>query len=265
MTDLKKNLRHLCQYHESISKICRDIGINRQQFNKYLNGTTIPSSFNLQRIATYFNVDVSDFFLTPDGFKAKSKQSVEVPTQQMPTRMKNLLTRAFPGNYRILQRYAGYYHSYFPSPRKKNVINCSLIQIFEQEGYFFSKTVERFGLNPDGSRFLSKYEGLVSYLNECIFISEFETLTNDAIVETILSPPYRTELQYLSGLTFGTTASQARVPYASRTAWAFLGKSINIKQALLKCGELDPKSLRIDPTVRKLLQLDIDGSINTLV
>ena len=39
MTDhLSKNLRLLCAQHGSIARVCREIEINRQQFNRYLSG-----------------------------------------------------------------------------------------------------------------------------------------------------------------------------------------------------------------------------------
>ena len=49
---LADNLRQLCRQRRSTSEVCRAIGINRQQFNKYLSGAAVPSSFNLARIAT---------------------------------------------------------------------------------------------------------------------------------------------------------------------------------------------------------------------
>ena len=36
--DLKANLRFLCAEKASTAQVCRDIGINQQQFSKYLSG-----------------------------------------------------------------------------------------------------------------------------------------------------------------------------------------------------------------------------------
>ena len=41
--NLTSNLSLLCTYYDSIAQVCRLIGINRQRFNKYLNGTAFPS------------------------------------------------------------------------------------------------------------------------------------------------------------------------------------------------------------------------------
>ncbi|MDG1430229.1 MAG: helix-turn-helix transcriptional regulator, partial [Paracoccaceae bacterium] len=64
-----KNLRFLCAESGSIAQVCRDIGINRQQFNRYLNGSGMPSAHNLRRIARYFNINEGDFVLDSETFR----------------------------------------------------------------------------------------------------------------------------------------------------------------------------------------------------
>ena len=54
---LAANLRLMCNRYTSIADICRQIKINRQQFNKYLSGQSSPSLHNLHRIAEFFGVD----------------------------------------------------------------------------------------------------------------------------------------------------------------------------------------------------------------
>lgn len=60
------NLRVLCQDAASISALCRDLGINRTQFNRYLGGESFPRPDVLHRICTYFNVDAR-ILLEPVG------------------------------------------------------------------------------------------------------------------------------------------------------------------------------------------------------
>ena len=52
-----RNLRLLCQPYASVSALCRDLGINRIQFNRYLSGESFPQPDILQRICAYFKVD----------------------------------------------------------------------------------------------------------------------------------------------------------------------------------------------------------------
>ena len=52
-----QNLHQLCAQGPSVSAICREIGINRTQFNRYLAGESFPRPDVLDRICGYFGVD----------------------------------------------------------------------------------------------------------------------------------------------------------------------------------------------------------------
>ena len=65
---LPSNLRHLVNSFGSISEFCRAVTINRQQFNKYLNGRSLPSPRNLRRICDQVGISESDLFLPPAEF-----------------------------------------------------------------------------------------------------------------------------------------------------------------------------------------------------
>ncbi|MCA0961864.1 helix-turn-helix domain-containing protein [Salipiger bermudensis] len=51
------NLRQLGQSSASVSQLCRDLGINRTQFNRYLAGESFPRPDVLHRICNFFGVD----------------------------------------------------------------------------------------------------------------------------------------------------------------------------------------------------------------
>ena len=55
-------LRELCEAKGTYSQVARDMGINRQQFARYLNGTSMPRDALVSKIAAYFNVDPSALF-----------------------------------------------------------------------------------------------------------------------------------------------------------------------------------------------------------
>ena len=56
------NLRDECLKFESIAQVCREIGINRQQFNKYLGGQSLPNQRTLAKLATFFNIPEEALF-----------------------------------------------------------------------------------------------------------------------------------------------------------------------------------------------------------
>ena len=67
---LARNLTRICQREESIAAVCRATKINRQQFNRYLAGTSIPNAENLKKICRHFGVSRSELFRGPSGVAA---------------------------------------------------------------------------------------------------------------------------------------------------------------------------------------------------
>lgn len=64
------NLRWLCETQPSIASVCRQTGINRQQFNRYLAGNAIPSAEVMRRICALFGVPEAAMFLSRGDLKA---------------------------------------------------------------------------------------------------------------------------------------------------------------------------------------------------
>lgn len=61
-----KTLRKLSEQAGSVNHVCKELGINRQQFAKYLSGQNVPSAYILQRLIDHFDVDPTVFFLYKD-------------------------------------------------------------------------------------------------------------------------------------------------------------------------------------------------------
>ncbi len=51
------NLRQLASGYRSVSELCRQLGINRTQFNRYLSGESFPRPDVLDRMCRFFDVD----------------------------------------------------------------------------------------------------------------------------------------------------------------------------------------------------------------
>ena len=51
------NLRLLTRRYKSVSGVCRELGVNRTQFNRYLAGESFPRPDVLQQICSFFDVD----------------------------------------------------------------------------------------------------------------------------------------------------------------------------------------------------------------
>ncbi len=63
---MSENLSRLCGAEKSIAAVCRATGINRQQFNRYLSGNTLPNKNNMGKICRYFRIHESDLFRIPE-------------------------------------------------------------------------------------------------------------------------------------------------------------------------------------------------------
>lgn len=249
MDDFAVNLRSICANYGSIAQVCREIGINRQQFNRYLNGGGMPSAHNLRRIARHFDVTEADLFADHGDFTRKhilnQKRTANGPV--------DLMTAPFRDQTQALRRYLGFYHSHFQTPTWDGMILRSLIWLYEKDGYVMTRSVERV-ISKDGSvHQKSRYEGMVSQRGNRVYVVEHEMVRDGSIVETILTPSHRQQVKFLRGMTIGVAWRPFVSPYASRAIWKRIESKITLREALKACGAFSPQSRHIDPTVRAYL------------
>ena len=114
------------------------------------------------------------------------------------------------------------------------------------------KTIARNKDPVDGALYLSKYDGYVSLLGNRIFAIEFQSLAQDAIVETILYPTGRSQLTLLRGVTLDLS-SKKRNPYVSPTVWKYLGRTVDLRAATKACGLLPIHSANLDRQIVQIL------------
>ena len=74
-----QNLRILCQGQSSISSICRDLEINRTQFNRYLSGESFPRPDVLHKICSFFETDARILLEPLDQIRAQATDALIHP------------------------------------------------------------------------------------------------------------------------------------------------------------------------------------------
>lgn len=74
---MAKNLRRLTSRIGSANYVCRELDINRQQYEKYLKGRSLPSAATLKRICSYFNVSEEELFAA--GAEPEADEPQEQP------------------------------------------------------------------------------------------------------------------------------------------------------------------------------------------
>lgn len=254
MAPLPQNLEYLCGFYPSIAEVCRRLGINRQQFNKYLSGQARPSRNNMRRICDFFGVTESELLMDEKRFceivgLRRRPLSGDLATEPL-AHLERLVRRS--GD---LRRYTGYYFRYFYSfgyPGK--IIKC-LVVIYEKDGRYYWKSIER--LQPEDGRKhgvrVSKYAGSLLLLGDRIFAMEYETLMLSSITQAILYPSYHTSVTTLIGVQTGMPIVRGRKPAASILLLEYIGQSIDQRKALHACGIFDDTHAAIDPRVRALI------------
>ncbi len=250
------NLRLLSAERVSIAQICRDIGINQQQFSRYLNGKGGPSAHNLRRICIYFEIEQEDLFKPPIEFRAQRSRQFDKSKLNLRDPFKN----AFPGELSKLRGHLGGYLTYCMSPSWPGSILVGSTFLLESERQVYSRTVER-GKAPDGSKIeRMRFDGRVCYHGNRIFLVEVNNHDDLALSETVLYPPHRLHRNYLRGITLGLAWRPHRTPYSVRTMWSRMPNNLTAKEVFQRCGVFRRSSRMVPEAVRSYL----DGKTDML-
>ncbi len=251
-SNFAKNLRTICNHHRSVADVCRSLQMNRQQFNKYLSGQVYPSRHNLERICSFFKLNEDQLALEESDFDrlatSKFRQN-ETPGDSIIERTINSL----PSDIETLSRYEGFYHGYFHALGFPGYIIRSLLHLYRDGDRFFTKNIEHLWQkgSPKNHHRRFKYRGMAFHLADRIFITEYETLTRHAICHTILFPSYRNSIDTLSGITTGVGSLNSHMPKSTRVEYEYLGKQVDLREVLGRCGLYDVESGEIDADIRE--------------
>lgn len=244
-----ENLRSLCAEYGSIAQVCRDIGFNRQQFNRYLTNAGMPSAHNLRRIARHFDVSEADLHIDPSEFDKRHIRPAR--TTLSPT---SLVSDMFVGQAGPLRRYLGVYHAHFQTPTWPGYLIRSLVWLREQDGYVVVHNYERVVIPSKDIVQKIRYTGLAAFLGNRIYLTEIANSEDRFISSTILFPANRRQVNILKGLTTGLASGPRRAPYSSAIVWKKLPMRVTAREALTGTGVFRVHSGQIDLTVRNALK-----------
>lgn len=250
------NLQLLCRHYPSIAEVCRRLGINRAQFNKYLNGQSLPTPFNLKRICDFFGVEEFEIGLPAEQFNrligVRAKHTSEPDQAAAPQR---LLEHLRQRSSHELQAHVGYYHEYYHSMSVPGHILCSLVHLREEGGHYTYERSERLQVvGAKGEEYERyRYLGVAYYLQNRLFFVDYESLTSNEICQTVLIPSYKSRITRLNGLKLGVSSSDQRTPACSRVVWDYLGTQINRVDAYRKVRLYQPDDPQIDDDLRQRL------------
>lgn len=263
-----ENLRLLCSYKNSISEVCRDIRMNRQQFNKYLSGNTAPSDSNLRKICDYFGVEHHEILLPYEEFELLLRpRPPQIPTTP-PKRRPDIefFDQLRAHAVEDLQKYYGGYYIYYHSTSFPNKILKAYGVIYEEEGVSFFKWVERLSIknSPCTEGFTYKFKGMVLGLGNRIFISGYEQLLKNEMVHLTLFPTYKNKVAQLAGLMLGVSGTDSREPVCQRVIMSYLGKNIEHRKALKHCGIFGDDSSEVSIEIRNRIKNTVEANDTVL-
>jgi len=251
-SNFAKNLRTICNHYRSVADVCRSLQMNRQQFNKYLSGQVYPSRHNLERICSFFKLNEDQFSLEEPEFDRLTASRLKLE-ETIGDGVLDRLINDLPCDLDALSRYEGFYHGYFHALGFPGYLIRSLIHLYREGDRFFTKNIEHLWQkgSPKNHHRRFKYKGIAFLLADRIFITEYETLTRHAICHTILFPSYRNSIDTLSGITTGVGSLNSHMPKSTRVEYEYLGKQVDLREALGRCGLYDLDSDEIDAEIKE--------------
>lgn len=257
---LAETLRYLCSDYASISDVCQRLGINRQQFNKYLSGQTQPTPHNLRRIAEFFGFTEETLLAPLDEVKRRHRQTKRIATgTSVPV--------TDGAEQDSLRRYCGRYHTYFRSPTYAGCIFKGLAVIYQHDGHTYSKVLDRYVRRYEAGAPVSVFRmrGTVTLEGGYLYIHDRRLGRNRSHTMTILYPSSIDEIYHLNGLMLGVASQLDRRPFASNLVYARIPEKTSHRDALKACGIFKPDAVEIPLSVRPLVENRINAGIDVLV
>ena len=253
--NVARNLSFLCE-GRSLAEVCRDVQINRQQFNKYLSGQHAPSRRNLGKLCSYFSVSTKDFYRDPAEFSAIHSPSQDQALREI-TQIARVRKFASAGALQksLLRDYVGYYDRYqYTSMYPGKILRASL-RIHEVNNCFCYHYCERFPDidSPHKTAYVFKYHGLCHWQGDRIFMIDSDAQQKDDMTFSILIPVTRNAKRFLYGLMMGVAATFYREPFATKLVLEFKGEHINRRQHMRSATAMLPDDKSIPSEVLNYL------------
>ena len=247
--NLGVNLKFLCEQRGTISGICRALNLNRQQFNKYLSGQTLPNPATLRKICAYFGVTEESLLQNPAMVRASLGEHAALTKAR---------TGDSAGIVKLLEDLLGtkgtslapgYYFAYYPWTRDPDKAIRSLVFVDRKEGYTQFRRYTSLREPGATSKYfhIGRYRGLVIEEQSTLFF----LARNRTGFRDISLMSFQKIMPNSNSLMVGVALVMAPWgPMSSRVTMEFAGTNLGFREALSRCCILELDSKDIDPIVR---------------
>jgi transcriptional regulator with XRE-family HTH domain len=264
LRNLARNLQILSRTFGSVAEACRRLGVNRQQFNKYLAGLHMPSARVLASIAHFFSIEEDDLFKGEASFEVVlSGAQFDLTRELRSSREFQRFAPLVAASGALLRPYYGVYNRYHNSSIYKGRILRSVLCIYERSSIAQYTCVEHFPSLEGGGKiaYMFKYNGFALNVGDRLFLLDFEGIQRNELTFSILLPRHRNVLRVLYGILSGVAATALREPFATRVVLDYQGPGRIQKQHLKHAAALLPSDQTIPLEVRSYLA----GSNSTII
>lgn len=181
--NLAANLRRLVKRHASVSAVCRDLGVNRTQFERYLQGQAVPNKATARLICDYFQIDEDELYREP--IAAAAKDSGQSSLRQ--TLYENMVRAPSPAIA------SGTYFTYFSIPDHPDLLMRSVTFVRRDAELVTFRRVTRWapGHGQGGARAPGNHYGVaISRLNWIYFSGINRRQTSEPSIMAVQWAPF---------------------------------------------------------------------------
>ncbi len=245
------NLRQLSASYPSIARLCRKLGINRTQYNRYLSGESFPRPDVLFQICKFFDVDARILLEPVEDIKPGAAQLLGHPFLDGffgsgPTYVPEKL---FPSGFFSFVRRSFIDDTHFAT---------GLVHVSRSDGYTFLRGFEpRDAMRGQGLSTATtdrEYRGLVMRQEEGV-IALVTHRASLAATFNFLTPETSFQSNIWEGYATRTARERVRGRRAARMVYEYLGRGIQPALKVARAADLVPLE-KVPPFHARLLQLE---------
>jgi transcriptional regulator with XRE-family HTH domain len=232
-----ENLMTLATRGTTIAQTCRDLGLNRQQFNKYLSGSVLPNAETMDRLTQHFKIDVLALFSAPKGF-LKTEVQVAKSEGRLNPIFENIVKTVQTEKQAIVLA-EGVYHFYLPWMHDTSRCVRGIMIVVKRDGFTYFTRLSRYHIPVDGKarwRTIAVDGIAVRENNRLVLYGQKRDETFSSNMVQISMPQYRPNNKFFTGLV--STFDISGVPVARRFAMQRVGSRADWRKYYRKCGLL---------------------------
>lgn len=256
--NFSENLRTLLQQYPSIVKAAQEFGLSRQQVNKYLNGTRMPSIDTLKIIADSAGLRPDDLLLPPQAFEQLWQPPLRL--QGVSDRVEKEMDRLFKNmaqSKEALAAYCGSYHVFARLHSNPDKIGRAYSVVAQEGSLTLIKTImymDAFGKGIE-CRPPTKLAGVMQLLGERIYIHDMQDIgkSNARLHSFVLDQPSLPLQPYVVGLMMTTHNAHMRPTYTMPVVFEKLLGPRSMRADLKACGVFHENDPQLHPEVLRML------------